>query len=60
MKKGTSYQARVERQKGSAIWKRGAPNGKCCVEKRSEPKVLQEHGMKKQSAKSMLWSTDGD
>jgi len=40
--------------------KRGVPDGKCCVEKRSAPKVLQEHGMKKKTARSMLWSADGD
>jgi len=39
--------------------KRGAPDGECCVEKRSTLKVLKERRMKK-SAKSRLRSADGN
>jgi len=39
--------------------KRGAPDGECCVGKRSTQKVLKERRMKK-SAKSTLKSADRD
>jgi len=45
---------------GQLPGKRGAPDGKCCVEKRGAPKVLEECGMKKNNAECMLWSADGD
>jgi len=38
---------------------RGAPDGECCVEKRSTQKVLKERRMKK-IAKSRLRRAEGD
>jgi len=56
-----------ERQYGIFGWKRrattrkrGAPDGKCCVEKRSAQKVLKECRMKKKSAISGLESANRD
>jgi len=54
--KGTDYSDEKGEQPPR---KRGAPDGECCVEKRSTKKVLKEHRMKK-SAKSRLRSANGD
>jgi len=46
-------------KRGVTTWKRGGPDGECCVEKRSTQKVLEECRQKK-SAKSRLRSADRD
>jgi len=45
---------------GQQPGKEEVPDGKCCVEERSAPKVLQEHREKQKSAKSMLRSSNVD
>jgi len=47
-------------KRGPTTRKRGTPDGKCCVEKRSAPKMLEENRMKMKCAKSRLQIADGD